>query len=88
MSGRQGSADNCSHLIEVFADFMLPHLREGSVSCREFGPKVVLPNSVIRDLPKLFEAKQVPIRDGVKKLAVGSVDFPAPSPFVGAFERH
>ena len=38
--------------------------------CREFGPKVLAPNSIIRDLPKLFEAKQVPIRDSVKKLAV------------------
>lgn len=63
---------------------MLPHLSEGSVSCREFGPKVVLPNSVIRDLPKLFEAKQVPIRDGVKKLAVGSVNFPRTLSIVAA----
>ena len=38
--------------------------------CREFGPKVLVPNSIIRDLRNLFEAKQVPIRDSVKKLAV------------------
>ena len=40
------------------------------MTCRDFGPKVMVPNTIIRDLPKLFEAKQVPIRDSVKKLAV------------------
>ncbi len=42
---------------------------------REFGPKVLAPNSVIKGLPKLFEAKQVPVRDGVKKLAVSSISY-------------
>jgi len=41
--------------------------------CSAFGPKVVAPQPLIKALPALFDAKQEPVRDGVKKLAVRSL---------------
>jgi hypothetical protein len=38
--------------------------------CSDFGPKVVQPQLIVKALPTLFEAKQVPVREGVKKLVV------------------
>ena len=40
------------------------------ICCSLFGPKVVKPQPVAKALPALFDAKQEPVREGVKKLAV------------------
>lgn len=39
-------------------------------SCSLFGVKVVSPQPLLKALPKLFEAKQEPVRDGAKNLTV------------------
>ena len=39
-------------------------------SCSLFGVKVVSPQPLLKSLPKLFEAKQEPVRDGAKNLTV------------------
>ena len=38
--------------------------------CSLFGVKVVSPQLLLKSLPKLFEAKQEPVRDGAKNLTV------------------
>lgn len=38
--------------------------------CSLFGPKIVKPQAISKALPSLFDAKQEPVREGVKKLAV------------------
>jgi hypothetical protein len=40
------------------------------LSCSLFGVKVVSPQPLLKALPKLFEAKQEPVRDGAKNLVV------------------
>ena len=35
-----------------------------------FGVKVISPQPLLKALPKLFEAKQEPVRDGAKNLTV------------------
>ena len=35
-----------------------------------FGPGVIAPQPLLKALPPLFDAKQEPVRDGVKKLTV------------------
>jgi hypothetical protein len=39
----------------------------------QFGPKVVQPQTVLKAIPSLFEAKQVPVRDSTKKLVVSVI---------------
>ena len=65
----------CEYGSTTHCIILLYQASPSGITCREYGPKVMMPNSIIRDLPKLFEAKQVPIRDSVKKLAV-SQTFP------------
>lgn len=43
---------------------------ESVQACSEFGCKVVPAKPILAALPKLFEAKQEPVRDAVKKLMV------------------
>lgn len=38
--------------------------------CSLYGVKVVSPQPLLKALPKLFEAKQEPVRDGAKNLTV------------------
>ena len=40
------------------------------LGCSEFGSKTVLAKPILAGLPKLFDAKQEPVRDAVKKLMV------------------
>lgn len=50
--------------------------QEPVLLCSLFGVKVISPQLILKALPKLFEAKQEPVRDGAKNLTV--------SLFVGA----
>lgn len=49
---------------------VLPVSNDPLCACSDFGPKVVQAQLIMKSLPALFEAKQVPVRDGMKKLVV------------------
>ena len=61
-----GVALQCSTFAACLVIKQLPTL----VPCSQFGPKVVKPQPIAKVLPTLFDAKQEPVRDGVKQLAV------------------